>query len=271
MNLQSYLERIGYSGEATPTLETLRGMHRAHFYSVPFENLDIRRGVRIQVDEAVNFDKIVRRRRGGFCLELTSLFARALREIGFIVDVIGARVVRDGTLSPPMSHMVLIVHLDEPWIADVGFGGRVAEPLRLNERDEQVFGARRYVVANDGDDWFVTCSEPGSPTIGGSASDSVMAANRSYLLTMQPRSFQEFHSVCDWLQTSPDSRFTQGDVVSLATPSGRLTLAERRFIVIQNESREEHEVTSGDEESRILRDRFGIKLPKLDHGTTGRQ
>jgi N-hydroxyarylamine O-acetyltransferase len=271
MNLPSYLERIGYSGDPAPTLETLQAMHRAHFYSVPFENLDIGRGVRIEVDEQVIFDKIVRRQRGGFCLELNGLFAVALRALGFSVDVIGARVMSDGTLSRPMSHMVLIVHLDEPWIADVGFGGRVAEPLRLNERDEQVFGARRYVVANDGDHWFVTCSEPGGPTIRGRASDSVMAATRSYLFTMQPRAFEEFQSACDWLQTSPDSRFTQGDVVSLATPSGRLTLAERRFIVIQDENREEHEVASGDEESRILRDRFGIKLPKLGHGTTGSQ
>lgn len=270
MNLQSYLERIGYSGDPAPTLKTLQAMHRAHFYSVPFENLDIGRGVRIEVDEQVIFDKIVRRQRGGFCLELNGLFAVALRALGFSVDVIGARVMSDGKLSAPMSHMVLIVHLDEPWIADVGFGGRVAEPLRLDERDEQVFGARRYVVANDGDHWFVTCSEPGSPTMSSSGS-SVLAPTRSYLFTMQPRALDEFQSVCDWLQTSPDSRFTQGDVVSLATPSGRLTLAERRFIVIQGENREEHEVASRDEESRILRDRFGIKLPKLDHGTTERQ
>ena len=89
MNLQSYLERIGYSGDPAPTLETLQAMHRAHFYSVPFENLDIGRGVRIEVDEQVIFDKIVRRKRGVFCLELNALFAVALRALGFSVDVIG--------------------------------------------------------------------------------------------------------------------------------------------------------------------------------------
>ena len=131
MNVAAYLERIGYTGGTEPTLETLRGMHRAHAYHVPFENLDISRGVRIAVDEQVNYDKIVGRRRGGFCLELTGTFARALRALGFTVEVIGARVMSDGRLSEPMSHMTTIVHLDEPWIADVGFGGRIIEPLRL--------------------------------------------------------------------------------------------------------------------------------------------
>jgi N-hydroxyarylamine O-acetyltransferase len=221
-------------------------MHRAHAYSVPFENFDISRGVRIEVDEAVNFEKIVTRRRGGFCLELTGTLAIALRQIGFSVDVIGARVLAEGRLSHPMSHMVLIVHLDEPWIADVGFGGRVIEPLRLGERGEQVVGIRKYVVENDGDHWFVTCMEAGYDTL-------------TYTFTMQPREFEEFRPVCDWLQTSPDSRFTTGDVISLPTPTGRTTLAGGRLISFDGVTREEREVTPA-EAARIARDHFGIEV-----------
>ncbi len=248
MNLAAYLKRIGYSGEVTPTLETLRRMHRAHFLNVPFENLDISRGVRIEVDESVNFDKIVTRRRGGFCLELTGTFARALREIGFSVDVIGARVLAEGHLSHPMSHMTLIVNLDQDWIADVGFGGRIIEPLRLDDRSEQVFGMRRYVVENDGDHWFVTCMEAGYDTL-------------TYTFVMQPREFDEFAPVCHWLQTSPDSRFTQGDVISIATETGRTTLARGRLITFDGTTREEREV-SPDESARITREVFFLELPQ---------
>ncbi len=247
MDLHAYLDRIGYSGDVSPDLETLRAMHRAHFLRVPFENLDISRGVRIAVDEAVNFEKIVTRRRGGFCLELTGTFARALRQIGFRVDVIGARVLSEGHLSHPMSHMTLIVHLDEDWIADVGFGGRIIEPLRLNERGDQVFGSRCYVVENDGDHWFVTCMETGYDTM-------------TYTFVMQPREFEEFHPVCDWLQTSPDSRFTQGDVISLATPAGRTTLARGRLITFDGVRREEKEVPSAEEQLAIISEQFGMNL-----------
>lgn len=245
MDLEAYLARIGYTGDRNPTLETLREMHRAHFLNVPFENLDISRGVRIEVDEAVNFEKIVMRRRGGFCLELNGTFARALRQMGFSVDVFGARVLSEGHLSHPLSHMTMAVHLDEDWIADVGFGGRIAGPLRITERGEQVFGIRRYIVENDGDHWFVTCMESGHDAA-------------TYTFVMRPREFEEFHEVCQWLQTSPDSRFTRGDVISLATPTGRATLAGSRLITFDGE-RHEREITAG-EQAETLRDVFGVDL-----------
>src|SRR5690349_12035002 len=129
MDLDAYLKRIGYDGSHEPNLENLRAMHRAHFYNIPFENLDISMGRPIQVDERVNFDKIVGEGRGGFCLELTGLFARALRQMGYRVDVYGGRVFSpDGALSYPRTHMTTVVHLEEPWIVDVGFGGRIGAP-----------------------------------------------------------------------------------------------------------------------------------------------
>lgn len=247
MDLRAYLDRIGFWGEPLTDLATLRTMHRGHFLRVPFENLDISRGVRIEVDEALNFDKIVTRRRGGFCLELTGTFARALRQIGFRVDVVGARVMSEGHLSHPMSHMTLIVHLDQDWIADVGCGGRIVEPLRMSDRNEQVFGTRRYVVENDGDHWFVTCAETGYDSM-------------TYTFVRRPREFDEFHEVCDWLQTSPNSRFTQGDIISLATPVGRTTLARGRYITFDGTTRKEREVTSIDEQRTIIREQFGIRI-----------
>jgi N-hydroxyarylamine O-acetyltransferase len=248
VDLRAYFARIGYDGDATPTLETLRAMQRAHFYHVPFENLDIKRGVRIHVDDAINFDKVVTRRRGGFCLELSGLFATALRQIGFRVDMIAARVLFEGKLSAPMSHMTLLVHLDERWIADVGFGGRIAAPLRLDARDEQRADGRSYVVAEDGGHYIVTATEPASGSI-------------AYVFSIQPRAFAEFAPVCEWLQTSPDSRFTKGDIVSLATPSGRMTLAQGKFIAIAADERQERAIESEQEAREILRERFGLTLP----------
>jgi N-hydroxyarylamine O-acetyltransferase len=246
MDVSAYLERIGYHGDTAPTLENLRSVHRAHAFTVPFENLDIARGTKIVVDEDANFDKIVTRRRGGFCLELTGLFARALRALGFRVDVIGARVMIDGRLGHPRSHMVLVVHLDEPWIADVGFGGRVIEPLRMADGVEQLVGDRRYNVARDGDHWFVTGTEPGNPT-------------GIYTFTYDPLEFEEFHEVCHWLQTSPDSRFTQGSIASLARENGRVTLVGTRLITTNGEERVERDIAPEDV-GAVLLSEFGITL-----------
>ncbi len=246
MDVSAYLERIGYHGDTAPTLENLRSMHRAHAFAVPFENLDIARGTKIVVDEDTNFDKIVTRRRGGFCLELTGLFARVLRALGFSVDVIGARVMLDGRLSHPRSHMVLVVHLDEPWLADVGFGGRLIEPLPLRDGVGLTIGDRQYNVANDGDHWFVTSTEPGNPP-------------GTYVFTHQPRAFDEFHEVCNWLQTSPDSRFTHGSIVSMARPNGRSSLAGTRLITTNGEERAERDIAPEDV-GAVLLSEFGIRL-----------
>ena len=245
--VDGYLARIGYEGPREPTLRVLRGIHEAHFLHVPFENLDIRRGVRLTVDEAANRAKIISRQRGGFCLEVNAVFASALREIGFRVDVLGACVFNEGALGPEMTHMTLVVHLDEPWLADVGFGARISQPLRLGERAPQVFGTRSYVVANDGDHWFVTVREPGGPPT-------------SYTFTQRPRQFADFAAACDWLQTSPDSRFTQGDLVTLPTETGRITLASDRLIVTEGEQREETVIPSAAELHERLREQFGLTL-----------
>jgi N-hydroxyarylamine O-acetyltransferase len=105
---------------------------------------------------------------------------------------------------------------------------------------------RRYVVENDGDHWFVTGMETGYETL-------------TYLFTMQPREFEEFYPVCEWLQTSPDSRFTGGDVISLPTEHGRTTLARGRLITFDGTVREEREVTP-EEGLTIAKEKFGLSL-----------
>lgn len=253
--VQAYLERIGYAGPAEPTLDVLQAMHRAHFYTVPFENLDIRAGVRLSLNEERTFAKIATQRRGGFCLEVNSLFAAMLRRIGFEVDILGARVFSDGSLGPPMTHMTLLVHLDEPWIADVGFGARIIEPLRLNERAPQRFGDRAYVVANDGDHYFVTVHEPGGPST-------------SYTFTTEPRQIADFGEACEWLETSPMSRFTQSDVVTLPTRDGRMTLGADRLVVSHASTREELPIRGLQERAAVLRDRFGLEFEAKEFSKT---
>ena len=74
-DIEQYLQRIGVTEPVPANLEGLSTLQGAHLRSVPFENLDIVRGVPVVVDPQANFDKIVRRGRGGYCYELNSLSA----------------------------------------------------------------------------------------------------------------------------------------------------------------------------------------------------
>lgn len=152
MHVDAYLERIGYHGPLSPTAETLRRLHVAHLLSVPFENLSIHWKEPIQLDDEALFEKVVTRRRGGFCYELNGLFAALLRALGFEVTMLSAGVYgAAGNFSPDYDHMALLVTLEDRWLADVGFGDSFREPLRLGERSEQVEGDLAYRIEETAD------------------------------------------------------------------------------------------------------------------------
>ena len=131
MDVELYLQRINYRGSLVPNLDTLRSLHRAHMFSVPFENLDIHLGRTIVLDEELFYEKIVGRKRGGFCYELNGLFAALLRDIGYDVTTLSARVADGDSLGPDFDHMCLLVQFEARWLVDVGFGESFVEPLLL--------------------------------------------------------------------------------------------------------------------------------------------
>src|SRR5947209_2082333 len=87
-----YLHRIGTDAALVPSAPALFRLVGCHARTVPFENLDIARGRALSLDETALFDKIVRRRRGGFCYEVNGLFASLLRALGFRVTLLAGRV-----------------------------------------------------------------------------------------------------------------------------------------------------------------------------------
>jgi N-hydroxyarylamine O-acetyltransferase len=264
MDVQAYLQRIRYQVSLTPgadlpgidrpnigrpSNDLLRALHRAHLFTVPFENLDIHLGRQIICDEARILRKIVNEHRGGFCYELNGAFAALLRTLGFRVTLLSGRVAReDGSYGPEFDHLTLCVDLEEPWLADVGFGEGFLEPLRLDPGMEQAQSGRIYRLTRI-DDGFVL---------------EVMAEGRwkkEYAFTLQPRELSDFAGMCHYHQTSPESHFTRQRICSLATPEGRVTLSDEKLIETRGSSRLER-LLSGDQEWRAkLRELFGVVLP----------
>src|SRR3954469_25022236 len=110
MDVPAYLDRIQYRGSLDAHRETLRGLHLAHLLHVPFENLSIHAKEPIVLNDAALFEKIVTRRRGGFCYELNGLFGMLLSNLGFKVSKLSAQVANDaGQFSPEFDHMTLLV------------------------------------------------------------------------------------------------------------------------------------------------------------------
>jgi N-hydroxyarylamine O-acetyltransferase len=253
MNLAGYLTRIDYRGALEPTTKVLRAVHAAHLLHVPFENLDIQRRRLFTLDPEALFDKIVTRRRGGFCYELNGLFALLLEQLGFQVTRLAARVMnKDGSLGPEFDHLTLQVQcpaeVGSVWLADVGFGDSFLEPLCFAERGEQRDGLRAYRIEHGGVTRWVWERDY----------DGTWA--RQYCFDLQPRQLSDFAEMCVWQQTSPESSFTQRRVCTRATPDGRITLSDMCLITTAHGRRDER-LLDGEEEYRgILREKFGIVL-----------
>jgi N-hydroxyarylamine O-acetyltransferase len=249
VDIPAYLERIAYSGSTEPTAASLRELHRAHLFAVPFENLDIALGRRIVTDEAMILHKVVRQRRGGFCYELNAAFAALLRALGFEVTLLSARVARpNGAESPEFDHLTLLVDLEDHWLADVGFGESFLEPLGLEPGIEQPDPAGTFRLVEKGDDLQMeTAGREGM-------------WKPQYSFSLQPRKLEDFSGMCHYHQTSPESHFTQNRICSRATPDGRITLSGMKLITTVNGKREERVLVSEDERIPVLREQFGIIL-----------
>jgi len=250
MDAQAYLRRIGYSGPTAPTLETLRGLHLAHLLSVPFENLDIpllRRPLALAPDAL--YEKVVTRRRGGLCYELNGLFAELLSSLGFRIDLLAAEVFSSkGTWGPPFAHVALRVHLDEPWLADVGFGrDSFREPLRLESVEPQDRHGVTYRLARNGVQRILQMR----------SGDGNEWANL-YRFGPESREMDDFEAMCLVHQTSPEAPFTSVPVVGLATVDGRITLVDRRLKIVVAGTSEERDLPDDESRARALREYFGI-------------
>ena len=108
--VMAYLNRVGVTAPTVSNAAGLRTLHRAHQLAVPFENLSIHLAEPISLDERDLIDKIVRRRRGGFCYELNGAFALLLEALGARVNRVAARVYGEAGVGPPFDHLALIVH-----------------------------------------------------------------------------------------------------------------------------------------------------------------
>ena len=153
MDIGRYLERIGYRGGREPNAENLAALVKAHRLAVPYETLDLWRGRHVTLATEALFDKIVTRRRGGYCFELNGLFAWLLRELGYNVrEYFGRWHFGEDIKVPKRRHRVVVVALPcrPNQIVDVGIGlPFLMAPLAFEFGTPQTVGRQVYRVVRD--------------------------------------------------------------------------------------------------------------------------
>ncbi|MEP7288420.1 MAG: arylamine N-acetyltransferase [Chloroflexota bacterium] len=248
--LTDYFERIHFEGSVELSLDTLRALHTAHVFHVPFENLDIHMGRQIQLDSESLINKIVYQRRGGYCFEMNGLFSLVLETMGFKVDRLLARIWRDYVTPRPRTHQVSLIHIDgQAWLADVGYGAHCLHtPLLLKpDYSERQFTEHFRIMKDDSPEFLLQ----------GEIQDEW---KNFYSFPLEPYRPLDYVPVNYYTSTSPDSHFTQRRAIAMSTPNGRITMVNETVKVVANGIETETVATTLDEYVEMLERYFGIVL-----------
>lgn len=262
-DLPGYFGRIGYQGSTRPDSDTLRAVIAAHGRSIPFENLDPLLGIPVaDLSAAALSDKLVTRRRGGYCYEHNGLLGYALDELGYGVERFAGRVVwmkePDAPL-PALTHNVLGVTVPGEagrYLVDVGFGGQtLSSPIRLQTGAVQQTRHEPYRLLES-----ATRAE---------AEYELAAQVRGqwqplYRFTSVPQPRIDLEVGSWYVSTHPGGVFVVGLSVALVTDDARINLRGRNLAIHSDGETEKIRFDTAAQVLDALTERFGINLSDLD-------
>lgn len=252
--LDAYFARIGHGGSAAPDLATLRALHALHPAAIPFEGLDPLLHRPVSLHPAALEAKLLAARRGGYCFEQNAIFAAVLRALGFTVTDLAARVVWNAPPDAPVTprtHRLMLVALDgATWLADVGFGGYLADaPLRLAAGREQATPMGRFLLDERDGVWSLSVQAGGS-------------WRAAYRFTLEAQAPADYEPANWFTATHPDSLFRHNLLMERLTPAWRASLFNRSLTIRHADGRTEtRELDDAAALAGVLAEVFAIDPP----------
>jgi len=250
LDLSAYLQRIEYAGDLRPSVAVLQALHLAHATHIPFENLDILLGRPIRLDLASLEAKLVNGRRGGYCFEQNLLFSAVLRQLGFSVTSLAARVRYRTTAILPRTHMLLLVGVaGEQWLTDVGFG---ADGLLLPVPMTASQGVRQFKWS------YRVVEEAGLWVLQSLAERAWMDL---YAFSLEPQQAVDYEIANHYVSTHPSSRFVKMLTVQLQSPEVRHILRDDEYVEDRGDTATSRNVPNESELLELLASTFGLRFP----------
>jgi len=245
--LQRYFERIGYRGKARADAATLAEMMRCQLFTVPFENLDVQAGRVISLVPQDIVEKIIDRKRGGYCYEVNGLFSMALGALGIPFRFVAARPMFYPARRPK-THMAVIATVEgEDWLCDLGFGSYgIRAPMRLGVLDVE--------VPQDADRFMLSRAESGEYLLRSRSGDKWL---NQYEFDLSPQEWVDFEPANYLNSTHPGAIFVQKLLVVLHNELGRDILAGNNLKTVTNGKIEER-MLDQEERRSVIDSKFGL-------------
>jgi arylamine N-acetyltransferase len=249
---------IDTKGFSQVNVRTLNHYLERFMLTVPFENIDVQNKRPISVDVNHLYNKVVNQKRGGYCYELNTLFHHYLLEKGFNARLVSATIhTRNGGRSRAGSHMSILVYLDQPYVADVGFGDLPLQAMPLHAKKDAIY-------INDVNGFYRAVYEDQDKFHVQKWQDDDWRT--SYEGTETSRRIDEFDEALDYNQHNGNSIFVKKLVVTIPKIDGRVTMSEKDLTITKRGEKSKIAVTK-DNYQQFLRDYFDlhVKIDRLEN------
>jgi N-hydroxyarylamine O-acetyltransferase len=245
--LDAYLARIGHQGALRVDSATLVAIHRAHVTAIPYETLEIQLGRENRLAEDAFVEKLVHRRRGGWCYEMNGLLTSALREAGFAVTRVAGAVARDALGAEAVgNHLVGLVDLERRYVVDVGLMDGPLEPFPLEERRWSE-GPLEFRLERLADGWW-------------RFHNHAHGLARSFDFSEDPRELAWYQAMCTALQTQETSPFVQLAFASRRSAGGFRALRDATYFDLASGDMSQRPVRDGADYRALLTEILGVDL-----------
>lgn len=250
-DIEAYLRRIGMEMPERADLAYLERLTRAHLMAVPFENMlvyDEHREPSLEPEDL--FEKIVLRKRGGYCFELNKAYYLLLQGLGYECYPVPVRIIYHRPEPCGVSHRGTVIVLDgKRYFGDVGYGGMGPKGMISLETEElQLIGGERFLVRADGNSTVIYNLEDGFE-------DPVLRLHD--IPWLEP----DFLTLNRYYSTYHGSPFVNKRVLYISTPRGWASLAEKVFTVKENGVKTEQILESEEQVADVIRQWFGLEIP----------
>jgi arylamine N-acetyltransferase len=254
--LKQYLERIGLREQFLPqnnpplTGETLSRIQSAQLAAIPYENLDLLRGIPLKLSPEALFDKLVLRQRGGYCFEVNGLMADALRAMGFLVTEYAARMLLGKTEVQARRHRVLRVHAEDgDFLCDAGMNREMQRiALRMEPGLVQSDGVSEYRLEQDKFFGWMLYQR--------------LAHHEFwpvYAFTEEPQTDLDYEMPSFWCEKHPDSPLNKVNRISIVRGTEHFSMFGDELVLFADGTVQERRPVAKEDQPALFAELFGIQ------------
>lgn len=233
--------------------EFLRNAVTGHVRTYAFSSVACWLGDELPLDFNSLFNRIIAKRRGGYCFEHNGLFYNILQELGFDVQLYLARVIYNQDIHSGLTHRITMTKYDgDAYVLDVGFGSlgpRIPVPMSGAE-------------VHDGEKVFrITEINPGEYHMQVLKNGAFFSLYRFELAR-----YGQSDCILGHFYSSqhPDAVFVNNLVSSLILEHETRSLRNLEYWIIKSSDTEVQTVNSSEKLWQIITGEFGIQISQKE-------